>query len=152
MPFENDPAGSPSQVAAGKRGLREQPAVLSLLCYRKMNATALKLTTRISDDVTAVDLSGRLTLGSGPAALRGLLQEITAGGGRKIVLNLKDVSFIDSSGLGELVSSHVNAKHNGVSLKMVGVPKRVQEMFELTGVYRILDIHDNEPDAIRSWA
>jgi anti-sigma B factor antagonist len=116
------------------------------------NAMALKLTTRISGEVTVIDLSGRLTLGEGPAALRKLLQEVTAAGGRKIVLNLKDVSSIDSSGLGELVSSHVNAKHNGGSLKMVGVPKRVQELFRMTGINKVVDIHEDEPNAIRSWA
>jgi anti-sigma B factor antagonist len=115
------------------------------------DAMAFTLTTRISEDVTVVDLSGRLTLGAGPASLRELLREITAGGGRKVVLNLKDVSYIDSSGLGELVSSHVNAKHNGGSLKIVGVPKRVQEMFQMTGVSRVLDLHDDELAAIRSW-
>lgn len=113
---------------------------------------ACKFTTRVSDDVTVIDLSGRLILGPGPAALRELLKEVTAGGARKIVLNLKDVSFIDSSGLGELVSSHVNAKHNGGALKMVCLPKRVEDMFQITGVYRVLDIHDTEFDAIRSWA
>lgn len=112
---------------------------------------ALKLTTRISGDVTTIDLSGRLTLGEGPSALRELLKEVIAGGGRKVVLNLKDVSFIDSSGLGELISSHVNAKHNGVSLKMVNVPTRLHDLFQMTGVYKVLDVHDNEPDAIRSW-
>jgi anti-sigma B factor antagonist len=116
------------------------------------NVMALKLTTRISGDATVIDLSGRLTIGEGPAALRKLLQEVTAGGVRKIVLNLKDVSSIDSCGLGELVSSHVNAKHKGGSLKMVGVPKRVQELFQMTGIHRVVDIHDDELEAIRNWA
>src|SRR5579863_6666537 len=116
------------------------------------NAMALKLTTRISGEVTVIDLSGRLTLGEGPAALRKLLQEVAAGGGRKIVLNLKDLLSIDSSGLGELVSSHVNAKHDGRSVKMVGLSKRVQELFQMTGIHKVVDIHDDEADAIRSWA
>lgn len=111
----------------------------------------LKLTTRTSGDVTVIELFGRLTLGDGPPALRELLREVTSGGSRKIVLNLKDVSFVDSSGLGELVASHVNAKHNGGSLKMVAVPTRLQDLFQMTGIYRVLDIHDDEPDAISSW-
>ena len=102
---------------------------------------ALNLTTRILGDVTVIDLSGRLALGTGPVALRELLREVTAGGSRKIVLNLTDLSFMDSSGLGELVSSHVNAKHNGASLKMTGLSKRIQEVFQMTGVYRVLDAH-----------
>jgi anti-sigma B factor antagonist len=113
---------------------------------------ALKLTTRVSGDITVIDLFGRLTLGEGPAALRELLREVTTGGARKVVLNLKDVSFIDSSGLGELISSHVNAKHNGGSLKMVSVPLRLQDLFQMTGVHKVLDIHDDETGAIRSWS
>jgi anti-sigma B factor antagonist len=112
---------------------------------------ALTLTTRLIGDVTVVDVAGRLTLGPAPVALRALLQEAMVGGARKILLNLRDLSFIDSSGLGELAAGYTNAKHKGSALKIAGVPKRVQELLSMTGLSRVLDIHDEEPDALRSW-
>jgi anti-sigma B factor antagonist len=112
---------------------------------------ALTLTTRLIGEVTIVDVSGRLALGPGPAALRELLQEAMAGGARKILLNLRELSFIDSSGLGELAAGYTNAKHKDSALKIAGVPKRVQELLQMTGLYRVLDIHDDESAALRGW-
>lgn len=112
---------------------------------------ALTVTTRIIGDVTVVDVAGRLTLGPGPPALRGVLQEVVAGGARKILLNISELSFIDSSGLGEFAAGHTNAKHKGSALKIAGAPKRVQELLSMTGLSRVLDIHDEEHDALRSW-
>jgi anti-sigma B factor antagonist len=109
------------------------------------------LTTRLIGDVTVVDMVGRLTLGPGPAELRGVLQEAMAGGARKILLNLRELSFIDSAGLGELAAGHTNAKHKGSSVKIVSAPKRVQELLQMTGLSRVLDIHDDESDALRGW-
>jgi anti-sigma B factor antagonist len=112
---------------------------------------ALTLTTRLIGDVTVVDVAGRLTLGPGPAALRELLHEAASGGARKILLNLAELSFIDSSGLGELAAGHTNAKHKGGAMKITGVPGRVQELLQMTGLSRVLDIHDSESDALRGW-
>jgi anti-sigma B factor antagonist len=112
---------------------------------------ALTLTTRLIGDVTVVDMAGRLTLGPGPAELRGVLQEAMAGGARKILLNLRELSFIDSAGLGELAAGHTNAKHKGSAVKIVSAPKRVQELLQMTGLSRVLDIHDDESDALRGW-
>jgi anti-sigma B factor antagonist len=112
---------------------------------------ALNLTTRIVGDVTVIDVSGRLTLGPGPEALRDMFHDVMTSGARKIVLNLRELFIIDSSGLGELAAGHTNAKHHGCALKITGVPKRVLELLSMTGLNRVLDIHDDEAEALRGW-
>jgi len=112
---------------------------------------AFTLTSRLSGEVTVLDLSGRLELGGGAPVLREMLQNVTAGGARKILLNLREVSFIDSSGLGEIASGHARAKSGGTALKLVGLRKRAEDLFQMTGLYRILDVYAEESDALRSW-
>jgi anti-sigma B factor antagonist len=101
-------------------------------------------------EVTVIDLCGRLELGEGSLLLRETLQSVATGGG-KVLLNLGDVTFMDTSGLGELTAGHARAQNEGMDLKLTGIPKRVEKLFQMTGLDRILDIYDNEPDAIRSW-
>jgi anti-sigma B factor antagonist len=110
---------------------------------------AFRLTTRSLGDVTVIDLSGRLELGEGSVALRETLQNLSASGA-KVLINLTDVSFLDTSGLGELASGHARAQHEGTDLKLSGIPKRVEKLFQMTGLDRILDIYDNEADALQS--
>ncbi len=110
---------------------------------------AFKLTTRSLGEVTVLDLSGRLELGEGSALLRETLQK--SADGAKILINLADVSFIDTSGLGELVSGHTRAQNAGGDLRLTGIPKHVGKLFQMTGLDRILDIYDNDADAIQSW-
>jgi len=110
---------------------------------------AFKLTTRSVGEVTVIDLSGRLELGEGSVLLRETLQK--SADGAKILVNLADVSFIDTSGIGELVSGHTRAQNAGGNLKLTGVPKHVEKLFQMTGLDRIFDIYDNDADAIQSW-
>jgi anti-sigma B factor antagonist len=111
---------------------------------------AFKLTTRTVEEVTVIDLSGRLDLAEGSAVFREALQNIPARDA-KILINLTEVSFVDTSGLGELVSAHTRAQHEGACLKLTGIPRRMGNLLEMTGLHRILDIHDTEADAIQSW-
>ena len=113
---------------------------------------ALTLTSRQSGEVTVIELSGRLDLGPNSAVLHELLHDVTAGGARKILLNLRELSFIDSSGLGELTSGHVRARQKGSALKVACLPKRVKELFQMTGLHTILDVYEDEPEAIGSWS
>jgi anti-sigma B factor antagonist len=110
---------------------------------------AFKLTTRILGEVTIIDLSGRLEIGEGLVILRETLQNNPADA--RVLINLTDVSFIDTSGLGELVSAHTRAQNAGAHLKLTGVPGCVDKLFQMTKLDRILDIYDNEADAIQSW-
>jgi len=94
---------------------------------------------------------GRVELGEGSATLRETLKNVSAGS-RKILLNLTDVSFMDTSGIGELASGHALAQNEGRKLKLTGIPKRVAGLLQMTGLDGILDIYDNETEAIQSWS
>jgi|SRR6185312_2195655 len=111
---------------------------------------AFKLSTRSIGDVTAIDLSGRVEIAQGADSLRDTLQSASANGA-KVLVNLGEVSFIDTAGLGELAAGHARAQREGTSLKLVAVPNRVDTLLQMTGLNRILDIYQDEADAIQSW-
>jgi anti-sigma B factor antagonist len=99
-----------------------------------------------------VDVSGRITLGEGSSALRDTLRDMVNKGHKKILLNLSDVSYIDSSGIGELVSGFTTVTNQGGSLKLLGLTKRVKDLLQITKLYTVFDVHDDEAGAIRSYA
>ena len=112
---------------------------------------ALTLTSCQTGDVTVIGLSGRLDLGPGSDALREVLRDVAADGTRKILLNMRAVSFIDSSGLGELASGHVLARRHGGALKLTCLSRRLETTLRMTGLHGVLEIYDEESDAIGSW-
>jgi anti-sigma B factor antagonist len=99
-----------------------------------------------------MDVSGRITLGEGSSALRDALRDLVAKGNKKILLNLGDVSYIDSSGIGELVSGFTSVSNQGGQLKLLGLTKRVKDLLQITKLYTVFEVHDQEADAIRSFA
>ena len=109
----------------------------------------MDMTTSVRNvgDVTVVDISGRVVLGDESAALRDLIGELLSKGDRKIVLDLAGVNYIDSSGLGALVSSFATVRRQGGELKLVKLSDKV----EVTRLYTVFDIADNEEEAIRSF-
>jgi anti-sigma B factor antagonist len=113
---------------------------------------SVKLNTRQVNDVTVVDVSGRITLGEGASALRDLLRDLNAKGDKKILLNLGEVSYIDSSGIGELVSAFTSVSNAGGTLKLLSLTKRVQDLLQITKLYTVFDVHDDEAHAVRSFA
>ena len=113
---------------------------------------SVKLNTRQVGDVTVIDISGRITLGEGSSALRDILRDLTAKGNIKILLNLSDVSYIDSSGIGELVSGFTSVSNAGGTLKLLGLTKRVKDLLQITKLYTVFDVHEEEAHAIRSFA
>lgn len=113
---------------------------------------SIKLTPRQVGDVTVVDAAGRITLGEGSSALRDTLREMVAKGQKKILLNLSEVSYIDSSGIGELVSGFTTVTNQGGSLKLLGLTKRVKDLLQITKLYTVFDVHDDEASAVRSFA
>lgn len=112
---------------------------------------SIKMTTRQVGDVTVVDVSGRITLGEGSSSLRQTIRELLANGRRKILLNLGDVSYIDSSGIGELVSGYTSVTNQGGQLKLVNLTKRVKDLLQITKLYTVFDIYDDEVHAIQSF-
>jgi anti-sigma B factor antagonist len=113
---------------------------------------SVKLNTRQVGDVTVIDISGRITLGEGSSTLRDVLRELTAKGDQKILLNLGDVSYIDSSGIGELVSGFTTVANKGGTLKLLNLAKRVKDLLQITKLYTVFDVHEDEAHAVRSFA
>lgn len=111
----------------------------------------LQGTVRESNGVTVVDLSGRITLGEGSAFLRNMLRDLLASGQKKILLNLGDVSYIDSSGIGELVSGYTTARSHGGELKLLHLTKRVHDLLQITKLYTVFDVHSDERSALASF-
>ena len=113
---------------------------------------SMKAIVRQIDSVTIVDVSGRITLGEGCTQLRELIREQLAKGNKNVLLNLGDVIYIDSSGIGELVSSYTAVSNQGGNLKLLNLTKKVQDLLQITKLYTIFDVHDDEAKAITSFS
>ena len=113
---------------------------------------SIKASTRQVDDITVVDLSGRITLGEGSTVLRDTVRELLGRGQKKILLNLGDVTYIDSSGIGELVSGFTTVANQGGSLKLLNLTKKVHDLLQITKLYTVFEVHNEEAAAIRSFA
>ena len=111
-----------------------------------------KLSPRQVGDVTVIDVAGRITLGEGSSNLREGIREMVAKGNKKILLNLGDVSYIDSSGIGELVSGFTSVANGGGQLKLINLTKRVKDLLQITKLYTVFEVFDDEAAAIRSFA
>jgi|SRR5579883_515928 anti-sigma B factor antagonist len=112
----------------------------------------MKLNTRQVDGVTILDLSGRITLGEGSVQLRDAIRDLLGKGQKKILLNLADVNYIDSSGIGELVSAYTTVRNQGGELKLLNLTKKVHDLLQITKLYTVFDIKDDEASAIASYA
>jgi anti-sigma B factor antagonist len=112
----------------------------------------LKANTRQVDGVTIVDLSGRITLGEGSVKLRESVRDLVGKGRNKILLNLGDVTYIDSSGIGELVSAFTTVRNQGGELKLLNLTKKVHDLLQITKLYTVFDIKNDEAAAVQSFA
>jgi len=112
---------------------------------------SMKASTRQVDGVTIVDLSGRITLGEGSVILRDTIKDLLGKGQKKILLNLGDVSYIDSSGIGELVSAFTSVRNQGGELKLLHLTKKVHDLLQITKLYTVFDVKDDEATAIGAF-
>jgi anti-sigma B factor antagonist len=112
---------------------------------------SMKASTRQIDGVTIVDLSGRITLGEGSVVLRDTVKDLLGKGQKKILLNLGDVSYIDSSGIGELVSAFTSVRNQGGELKLLHLTKKVHDLLQITKLYTVFDVKDDEATAISAF-
>ncbi|HEX3376944.1 MAG TPA: STAS domain-containing protein [Candidatus Acidoferrales bacterium] len=112
---------------------------------------SFKATSREVGDVTVIDMDGRITLGEGSALLRDLIHENLANGHRKIVMNLAGINYIDSSGLGELVSGYRLIKSEGGEVKLLNLNKKVTDLLQITKLYTVFDVHSVEAEALASF-
>ena len=113
---------------------------------------SMKASTRQVDGVTIVDLSGRITLGEGSVVLRDTIKDLLSKGQKKILLNLGDVSYIDSSGIGELVSAFTSVRNQGGELKLLHLTKKVHDLLQITKLYTVFDVKDDEAGAIAAFS
>ena len=113
---------------------------------------SVKLTNRQVGDVTVIDVAGRITLGEGSSTLRDALRDLVKSDHKKILLNLKDVTYIDSSGIGELVSAYTTITNQGGRLKLLSLTHRVKDLLQITKLYTVFDVHEDEAHAVRSFA
>jgi anti-sigma B factor antagonist len=111
----------------------------------------MKIVTRLIDGVEVVKVSGRIELGEGSAAIREVVRDLLAKGRKKIVLDLADVDYIDSAGLGALVSAFTSVRNEGGDLKLVYLTKKVQDLLQMTKLYTVFEIFDDETAAIKSF-
>lgn len=116
-----------------------------------MCAMALHATYRDAGAVTVVDLGGRIVLGEGSALLRKTIRQLLEANRTKILINLADVDYIDSSGIGELVHAFTSVKNRGGELKLLHLTRKVHDILQITKLYTVFDVHTDEPAALRSF-
>ena len=112
---------------------------------------SMKTSIRQVDGVTIVDCSGRITLGEGSVVLRDAVRDLLTKGQKKILLNLGEVNYIDSSGIGELVSAYTTAKNQGGELKLLKLTKKVHDLLQITKLYTVFDVKDDETAAVKAF-
>ena len=111
----------------------------------------MTITTREVSHVTILDITGRITLGDETGKLRESIRQLIAADKKKIVLNLAQVDYIDSSGVGELVSSFTTVRNSGGELKLLSLSKKVHDILQVTKLYTVFDIKDDEFTAVKSF-
>jgi anti-sigma B factor antagonist len=108
------------------------------------------LKARRLDDVVILDLSGRITIGEGTLVLRDQIKKLLDGGDRKFLLNLADVDYIDSSGLGELVTAFTAVRNYQGQLKLLNLTRRVHDLLQITKLLTVFDVFNNETEALKT--
>jgi anti-sigma B factor antagonist len=113
---------------------------------------SIQVTSRQVEGVSVVDVVGRITLGEGASTLRETIRGLVAKDQKKILVNLGEVSYIDSSGIGELVAGFTTVTNHGGALKLLGLTKRVQDLLQITKLYTVFEVFDREATAVASFS
>ena len=113
---------------------------------------SMKASTRQVDGVTIVDLSGRITLGEGSVVLRDTIKDLLGKGAKSILLNLGDVSYIDSSGIGQLDSAYTTEQRQRGEHNLQHLTKKVHDLLQITKLYTVFDVQEDEPNAIKAFS
>jgi anti-sigma B factor antagonist len=112
----------------------------------------MQITERQVGDVMILDLKGKITLGEGDELLKDKVNSIVSQGRRKIVLNLAEVPYLDSAGLGEVVRAYTTVSRQGGSLKLLNLTKRITDLLSITKLLTVFDTFDSEDEAVRSFS
>ncbi|HWS53488.1 MAG TPA: STAS domain-containing protein [Pyrinomonadaceae bacterium] len=111
----------------------------------------LNIRERQAGDVTILDMDGKITIGEGSVSLRGAIRRLIEEGKKKILLNLSGVSYVDSSGIGELVSSYTTTSSKGGQLKLLNLTQKIQDLLAITKLLTVFDVYDDEASALNSF-
>lgn len=111
----------------------------------------MKINVRQREGVTILDLKGKITIGVGDVALRDAIHEALSAGAKKLLINLDEVTTIDSSGVGELVSSYTTVTNRGGKLKLANLPPKVADILQITQLITVFDVYEDEDEALRSF-
>ncbi len=112
----------------------------------------LNISERQAGDVTILDMDGKVTIGEGSVALRTTIRRLLGEGKKKILLNLGSVSYVDSSGIGELVSSFTAVNKEDGTLKLLNLTQKIQDLLAITKLLTVFDVYENEGEALSSFA
>jgi anti-sigma B factor antagonist len=112
----------------------------------------MNVNSRQSGDVNVLDLSGRLTLGEGTSILRDAVRGLVRSGSKKLLINLAQVPYIDSSGMGELVGAYTTVTSNGGQMKLLNLDKKARDLLQVTKLYTVFEVYEDEPSAVRSFS
>jgi anti-sigma B factor antagonist len=111
----------------------------------------MEIVERTVNDVTVLDLKGKMTLGEGDELLKDKINSLLAAGKKKLLLNLESVPYIDSAGLGEVVRTYTTVSRQGGSLKLLNLTKRIEDLLSITKLLTVFDTFDSEAEAIKSY-
>ncbi len=112
----------------------------------------MEIVERTVNDVTVLDLKGKMTLGEGDELLKDKINSLLAAGKKKLLLNLESVPYIDSAGLGEVVRTYTTVSRQGGSLKLLNLTKRIEDLLSITKLLTVFDTYDSEAEAIKSFS
>jgi anti-sigma B factor antagonist len=111
----------------------------------------MEIKKRTVSEVMILDMSGKITLGEGTAALRNEVRNLLKEGNKKIILNLGEVNYVDSSGIGELVSAFTTTSNQGGKLKLLNLTKKLHELLSITKLLTVFEVYENEEEALKSF-
>lgn len=112
----------------------------------------MQISERAVGDVVVLDVKGRITLGDGDEMLKDKVNAIVNAGKKKIILNLADVPYVDSAGLGEIVRTYTTVSRQGGSLKLLNLTKRISDLLSITKLLTVFETFDSEPEAVKSFS
>ena len=112
---------------------------------------SMHATVRQTESVVIVDLSGQIKLGEGSSIVRDTVKDLLAKGQKNILLNLADINYIDSSGIGELVAAFTSVRNQGGEMKLLHLTKKVHDLLQITKLYTVFDVKDDEAEAVAAF-
>ena len=112
----------------------------------------MQISERAVGDVVVLDVKGRITLGDGDEILKDKVNAVVNAGKKKIILNLAEVPYVDSAGLGEIVRTYTTVSRQGGSLKLLNLTKRISDLLSITKLLTVFETFDTEPEAVKSFS